>query len=53
MLIDRFIATSDVATLSCDPIVIQRRERRPVILRVLPVHGAARTLGQKAGDRDS
>jgi DNA-binding CsgD family transcriptional regulator len=42
-LTDRLVATSDVAMLSCDPIVVRRREKRPVILRILPVHGAART----------
>jgi DNA-binding CsgD family transcriptional regulator len=32
-----------LAMLPCAPIVVRRREKRPVILRVLPVHGAART----------
>jgi DNA-binding CsgD family transcriptional regulator len=42
-LAERLLVTSDLATLPCAPIVIRRREKRPVILRVLPVHGAART----------
>jgi DNA-binding CsgD family transcriptional regulator len=42
-LIDRLPTASDLATLPCDPIIVRRREQRPVILRVLPVHGAART----------
>jgi DNA-binding CsgD family transcriptional regulator len=42
-LIDRLPAASDLATLPCAPIVVRRWEKRPVILRVLPVHGAART----------
>jgi DNA-binding CsgD family transcriptional regulator len=42
-LTDRLRITPDTATLPCDPIVVRRREKRPVIVRVLPVHGAART----------
>jgi DNA-binding CsgD family transcriptional regulator len=49
-LVERVIATSDLGTLPCEPIVIRRRDKSPVILRVLPVHGAARTpfLGARA-----
>jgi DNA-binding CsgD family transcriptional regulator len=49
-LVERLAATSDLATLPCEPIVIRRRDKSPVILRVLPVHGAARTpfLGARA-----
>jgi DNA-binding CsgD family transcriptional regulator len=43
VLVDRFRVTPDTATLLCEPIVIHRREKRPVILRTLPVHAAART----------
>jgi DNA-binding CsgD family transcriptional regulator len=42
-LVERLPVTSDLATLPCTPIVVRRREKRPVILRVVPVHGAART----------
>jgi DNA-binding CsgD family transcriptional regulator len=42
-LVERLPVTSDLATLPCAPIVVRRREKRPVILRILPVHGAART----------
>jgi DNA-binding CsgD family transcriptional regulator len=42
-LTDLLRITPDTATLSCEPIVVRRREKRPVILRVLPIHGAART----------
>jgi DNA-binding CsgD family transcriptional regulator len=42
-LMDRLRVTPDTATLPCEPIVVRRREKRPVILRVLPVHGAAKT----------
>jgi DNA-binding CsgD family transcriptional regulator len=49
-LVDRLLVTSDLATLPCAPIVARRREKRPVILRILPIHGAARTpfLGARA-----
>jgi DNA-binding CsgD family transcriptional regulator/PAS domain-containing protein len=42
-LVECLFVTSDLATLPCAPIVVRRREKRPVILRILPVHGAART----------
>jgi DNA-binding CsgD family transcriptional regulator len=42
-LFERLLVTSDLATLPAAPIVVRRREKRPVILRTLPVHGAART----------
>jgi DNA-binding CsgD family transcriptional regulator len=41
--VERLRATSDLAALPCAPIVVRRREKRPVVLRVLPIHGAART----------
>jgi DNA-binding CsgD family transcriptional regulator len=49
-LVDRLLVTSDLAPFPCDPIVIQRRKNGPVILRVLPIHGAARNpfLGARA-----
>jgi DNA-binding CsgD family transcriptional regulator len=49
-LTDRLRATSDTAVLPCDPIVVRRKGQAPVILRVLPVHGAARNpfLGARA-----
>jgi DNA-binding CsgD family transcriptional regulator len=49
-LANRLRITTDMGTLPCEPIVIPRRDKRPVILRVLPVHGAARTpfLGARA-----
>jgi DNA-binding CsgD family transcriptional regulator len=39
----RLRITADTATSLCEPIVVRRREKSPVVLRVLPVHGAART----------
>jgi DNA-binding CsgD family transcriptional regulator len=47
---DRLRITPDTATLPWEPVVIRRREKSPVVLRVLPVHGAARTpfLGARA-----
>jgi DNA-binding CsgD family transcriptional regulator len=42
-LVERLPVTSDLATLPCAQIVVRRREKRPLILRILPVHGAART----------
>jgi DNA-binding CsgD family transcriptional regulator/PAS domain-containing protein len=49
-LTDRLRITADTATIPCEPIVIRRREKSPVVLRVLPVHGAARTpfIGARA-----
>jgi DNA-binding CsgD family transcriptional regulator/PAS domain-containing protein len=49
-LVNRLCITPDTALLSCEPIVIPRRDKSPVVLRVLPVHGAARTpfLGARA-----
>ena len=42
--------TSDTAVLPCDPIIVRRNRQSPVIIRVLPVHGAARNpfLGARA-----
>jgi DNA-binding CsgD family transcriptional regulator len=47
---DRLRATSDTAAFPCDPIVVRREGRAPVVIRVLPVHGAARTpfIGARA-----
>jgi DNA-binding CsgD family transcriptional regulator len=42
-LINRLRVTSETETLACDPIVIRRKGKVPVIARTLPVHGAART----------
>jgi DNA-binding CsgD family transcriptional regulator len=42
-LVDRLRLTSDMATLPCEPIIVRRHRKRPVILHILPVHGAART----------
>jgi DNA-binding CsgD family transcriptional regulator len=49
-LVDQLRITADTATLPCEPIVIRRDGKGPVIIRVLPVHGAARTpfLGARA-----
>jgi len=48
--IDQLRTTPDTAVLECPPIVVQRREKRPLILRILPVDGAARNpfLGARA-----
>jgi DNA-binding CsgD family transcriptional regulator len=42
-LIDRIQILSDAAALTCEPIVVRRKRGGPVIIRVLPVHPAART----------
>lgn len=42
-LINRLRVTSETETLACDPIVIRRKGKVPVIAPTLPVHGAART----------
>jgi DNA-binding CsgD family transcriptional regulator len=49
-LLDRLRAVSDLEPLPCDPIIVRRRDRGPVILRLLPIPGAARTpfLGARA-----
>jgi DNA-binding CsgD family transcriptional regulator len=49
-LIDRLRNTPDTVALTCAPIVVERPNRRPLVLRVLAVDGAARTpfLGARA-----
>jgi DNA-binding CsgD family transcriptional regulator len=49
-LFDRLRVTSDGTPLPCQPVVVRRRDKSPVILRVLPVPPAARTpfLGARA-----
>jgi DNA-binding CsgD family transcriptional regulator len=49
-LIDKLRITPDTAAVPFDPIVIRREGRPPIIVRVLPVPGAARTpfLGARA-----
>jgi DNA-binding CsgD family transcriptional regulator len=49
-LIDQIRVTSDMAALPCEPVVIPREQRGPVIARCLPIHGAAQTpfLGARA-----
>jgi DNA-binding CsgD family transcriptional regulator len=42
-LTDRLRTTADTDVLPCEPIVVRRKRRAPVVIRVLPVHGAART----------
>ncbi len=49
-LYDRLRVTSDLVAFPCEPIVIRRRDKAPVILRILPVPAAARMpfLGARA-----
>jgi DNA-binding CsgD family transcriptional regulator len=49
-LIDQIRVTSDMAALACEPVIIPRQQKGPVIARVLPIHGAAQTpfLGARA-----
>jgi DNA-binding CsgD family transcriptional regulator len=49
-LYTRLSATSDLAALPCEPIIIRRPDKAPVILRILPIPGAARSpfLGARA-----
>jgi DNA-binding CsgD family transcriptional regulator len=49
-LLDRLRLFSDLAPFPCDPIIVRRVDNRPVILRMLPIPGAARTpfLGARA-----
>jgi DNA-binding CsgD family transcriptional regulator len=39
-LIDQIRVTSDMAALPCEPVVIPREQKGPVIARCLPIHGA-------------
>jgi DNA-binding CsgD family transcriptional regulator len=49
-LYDRLRVTSDLVPLPCDPLVVRRRDKAPVILRILPVPPSARVpfLGARA-----
>ena len=49
-LIDQLRYTLDTATLSAEPMVIRRSTKWPLVIRVLPVYGAARSpfLGARA-----
>lgn len=49
-VLNRLRVTSDLAEVPAEPIVIQREGKAPVIVRVLPIHGGARTpfLGARA-----
>jgi DNA-binding CsgD family transcriptional regulator len=43
-LIDQIRVTSDMAALPCEPVIIARERRGPVIARCFPIHGGAQTL---------
>ncbi|HJU09576.1 MAG TPA: helix-turn-helix transcriptional regulator [Candidatus Binataceae bacterium] len=49
-LVDQMRTTPDTSALSVSPIVVQRRAKPPLVIRVLPVDGAARSpfLGVRA-----
>jgi DNA-binding CsgD family transcriptional regulator len=50
-LVDRMRSVADTEELATDPVVIRRQDRRrPILIRILPVHGAARTpfIGARA-----
>lgn len=49
-VVDRLRVTSDLAAVPAEPIVIRRERKVPVVVRVLPIHGGARTpfLGARA-----
>jgi DNA-binding CsgD family transcriptional regulator len=49
-LYDRLRITSDLAAVPCEPILVRRRDKAPVVLRILPVPAAARVpfLGARA-----
>src|SRR5436305_11718309 len=42
-LIERLRAMPDTATLAVEPIIVQREGKRPLVMTVLPIDGAART----------
>jgi len=50
VLVDQLRTTPDAAALPVDPIVVSRRAKQPVVIRILPVYGAARSpfLGARA-----
>jgi DNA-binding CsgD family transcriptional regulator len=50
LFIDELRIKSDTAELSVAPIVVQRTDKRPIVIRILPIAGAARTpfLGARA-----
>jgi DNA-binding CsgD family transcriptional regulator len=50
VLVDQLRTTPDTAALPVDPIVVSRRAKRPLLIRILPVDGAARSpfLGARA-----
>jgi DNA-binding CsgD family transcriptional regulator len=41
-LVERLRVTSDMATFPCEPIIVRRDGKSPIIVDILPVHGAAR-----------
>jgi DNA-binding CsgD family transcriptional regulator len=43
-LFDRLAATPDTEPVPVAPIVVRRDGKRPLVIRALPIHGAARTL---------
>lgn len=49
-LVEQLRATPDTAAVAADPIIVSRRSQRPLVIRVLPVDGAARSpfLGARA-----
>jgi DNA-binding CsgD family transcriptional regulator len=49
-LLDRLRVVSDLEPLPCDPVIVRRRDNGPVLLRMLPIPGAARApfLGARA-----
>jgi DNA-binding CsgD family transcriptional regulator len=49
-LFDRMRTTPDTTPLAAEPIVVRRRGQSPIVIRVLPIHGAARSpfLGARA-----
>jgi len=50
LALSRLAVTSDLAGLACEPIVVRREPRRPVVLKLLPVPPAAKIpfLGARA-----
>jgi DNA-binding CsgD family transcriptional regulator len=47
---DQLRTSSDLSALSTDPVVIRRGKKNPVVIRVLPIHGAAQSpfMGARA-----
>jgi DNA-binding CsgD family transcriptional regulator len=49
-LYEQLRTSSDLSTLSTEPVVVRRGKKNPIVIRVLPIHGAAQSpfMGARA-----